>query len=185
MRNYIQYWFGITEYETAAHDPLAPIYDIEGSPDELQLEFDLLKESLINNGFNVLSQSVLGTRYFKLDKATLGTLLGGFNTSYLWELPDATNQTTITPRHDPAWPSNDGPKRTVTPSQITGLFIVVRNGLYFAGFEAGTGDPVFVRFLFGLTSAHLYVTSAQATTDAGRIRKFYKRPDIPVEVVEI
>ena len=73
----------------------------------------------------------------------------------------------------------------VAPTTIEGIFIIVRSGLYFAGFEGGTGDPVFVRFLFGATSAHLYLTEQQASTDAARIRKLFNRPDIPVDVVEI
>jgi hypothetical protein len=68
---------------------------------------------------------------------------------------------------------------------ITGIWIIVRMGLYFAGFEAGTGDPVFVRFLFGTVSAHIYLTQAQAELDAKRIARLEKRPDIPVNVVQI
>jgi hypothetical protein len=73
----------------------------------------------------------------------------------------------------------------VKPTTIKNIWIIVRSGMYFAGFEVGTGDPVFVRFLLGTTSAHLYLTQTQADTDAARIRKFYKRPDIPVDVVQI
>jgi hypothetical protein len=73
-------------------------------------------------------------------------------------------------------------------SKITGVWIIARLGLYFAGFEAGTGDPIFVRFVLGgatSAAAHLYLTQAQADLDAARIRKIYKRPDIPVDVIQI
>src|SRR6478672_1158085 len=116
MRNYIQFWFGITDYEDGGHNPLAPIYSLEGTPDEVQLELNDLKDSLIQNGFFVTSQSILGTRYFQLDKATVGQLLGGFNTATLWQFPIESQQSSITPRHDPNWSSNDGPQRKTTTS---------------------------------------------------------------------
>jgi hypothetical protein len=90
-----------------------------------------------------------------------------------------------TPRKDPNWPTSDGKRFKVKPSTITGLWIIIRNSLYFAGFEAGTGDPIFVRFLFGRVSAHLYLTRAQAFAASVPIIKFYKRPDIAVDVVQI
>ena len=69
-----------------------------------------------------------------------------------------------------------------------GIWIIQRLGVYFAGFEAGTGDPIFVKYVLGggrAPNAFLYLSPTQAERDAVRIRKIYKRPDIPVDVVEI
>jgi hypothetical protein len=152
---------------------------------------------LLNPAIGSYQNFVTGKMYFEMNKhnvvlvtqpfVKLNDGTWGFNTgllnppdSYPGKIADPE-----TPRKDPNWPTSDGKRAKPKPSTITGLWIITRLSLYFAGFEAGTGDPIFVRFLFGLTSAHLYLTQVQADQDAGRVRKFYKRPDIPVNVVQI
>jgi hypothetical protein len=174
-------------------DPTIFYVFAETKADMIAQQNDLIQSVIDGSGGFFVSAQInfAGKQYVPLDKSIIVKLLQltGLNINVF---PTQFDQSGFLPNETfwnkpKTWPTSDGARGSdeEEPSTITGIWIIVRNGLYFAGFEAGSGDPIFVKFLFGTVSAHLYITQKQADEDSARIRRFYQRPDIPVEVVEI
>jgi hypothetical protein len=211
MRNYVEFWcIGFDVFQNGGY--VGSNSAVGGSLLELTAEKSSIQNQISSNpGFTwTFADQYPPTQGFMLnDKAGIIRMLRGMNLGistlvrgpapdYFLVPPDQQSsfRFTIESPRSTGWTDFDGTLRRappseagkgvkVKPSKITGIWVILRQGLFFAGFEAGSGDPVFVRFLFGTISAHLYLTQAQANTDAVRLRKIYKRPDIPVDVVQI
>ncbi len=80
---------------------------MEGTESEMVGELALLKASLEASGFFVTGQSVLGKKYFKLNKANFLALIGT-SPGQLWQFPNDQLEDSESPKHDPTWPSSDG-----------------------------------------------------------------------------
>lgn len=210
MRNYVQFWCqGFDVYESGNYNGVGSA--VGGTLDEMFADRDNVQAQIMGNPGNwtFLNQYPPTRGYMLNDKSGIIRFLRGIQLGistlvrgpapdyalippeqqvgfrFAIESPRGVGWKDFNGTFRPPTPGEKAVKGKVKPTTITGIWIIVRQGLYFAGFEAGTGDPVFVRFLFGTVSAHLYLTQAQADTDAKRIIKLYKRPDIPVDVIEI
>jgi len=209
MRNYLQTFWARTEWDFDFNPPDPPLhrqqYLFAPTNDDLQEQIRLFFEGLAadpqNKNMTIVRQ---GPVYWLMDKTNLFYAL---DMSHVALKDEGFTENMILFKTDPdfesprdGWKDVSGVKREPPPSENVakygkgglkvsgGIWIIARLFLYFAGFEAGTGDPIFVKYVLGAgraPNAILYLSPTLAEKDAVRIRKIYKRPDIPVDVVEI
>ena len=183
MRNYIQLFTATILYNNVGQPPPDFKYEV------CELNLEALDEEilLVSSQFTPPQEfrgiSGKGSHYVLLDKYNLNQALRYVNQI----LPfNQTNQLGILWEGDPdttprdGWKDAAGVKRKPPPSESGGttagggkggltvsggIWIIARLFLYFAGFEAGTGDPIFVKYVLGAgkaPNAFLYLSLTQA-----------------------
>ena len=161
MRNYVQIFFMKMDFDDQFMSHFTT-YTLEPSLDDIILEIQAETEDLTANGYQNIVPTILGTRYFTLDKANLARILG-LNAELFWILPGVFGQFAGdgTPRD--GWTDIDGIKRAPPPSDkpsktakkpgegtmslLTYLKLLLDNWQSGSGAAAGIGPSVPKRWI--------------------------------------
>jgi hypothetical protein len=212
MRNYVRFFHAHVLFhwdDGMGGSGDSEFFCVGGTPDDLAENFQY-QLSIIGLGTVTVTAIDYETRYWLIDRDNLLNCMKYFPALF-WlygiakpnqgAFPDPNSQCIQNNPESPrpgGYVDCDGHFRAPPPSEqgthgrtggtkITGIWIIIRQDLYFAGFLRGT--PIFVKYLLPtpptFQGATLFSDEATADSTAAKIRKIYKRPDIPVDVVQI
>lgn len=164
MRNYVQMFFGRTDFEDGAANKFHET-SIEQSWEDIDLELQLEAAQLASAGFVNINGYRLGTRYFLLDKVNIVNILAAATADYWWNNPYAQQWQgpESTPRIK-GWTDSDGIKRKPPPSEDKQIQIVGKTGK--SGQIVLATDPLqYLQTVLGLLQQQLVSVTGEVGAD--------------------